>query len=107
MCIQCCSKNRDGKKQAALRSLDLNIQPVKRIRRSNGLQPATTSLQPTVSCPQPPLPLNLPVELPLPNPPTTPFELPLPNPPTEPEPPRVLPTVLPPTEPAGFLPTDE
>jgi ATP-dependent DNA helicase PIF1 len=88
-CIECRSKKNtsNNKKRAALRALDPNIQPVKRIRRSNGPQP-------TVTCPQAPLPPNLPIELPLP------------NPLTELEPPRAPVTVLP-AEPTSFLPTAE
>jgi hypothetical protein len=76
-CIQCRSKKNasNGKKRVALQSLDPNIQPTKRVCRSNSLQPTVTS----------PRPLS--------------------NPP--PEPPRAPVTVLPLTEPAGFLPTDE
>jgi hypothetical protein len=86
-CIQCRSQRKaSNKKRAALRSLDPNIQPAKRVHRSHGLQPTVTGLQA-------PLPLNLPVELPLPNPP--------------PELPQAPATVLPLTEPTGFLPTDE
>jgi hypothetical protein len=102
-CIKCRGhKNASDKKRAALRSLDPNIQPAKRVRRSNGPQPTVTGLQPTCQAPLPP---NLPVELPLPNPLT---ELqPLPNPPPELQPPQAPVTVLPPTEPTGFLPADE
>jgi hypothetical protein len=66
-CIQCRSRKiaSNSKKRAALQSLDPNIQPAKHVRRSNGPQP-------TVTCPQAPLPPNLPVELPLPNSPTEP-----------------------------------
>jgi hypothetical protein len=90
-CIQCRSQKNayNSKKRAALQSLDPNIQPAKRVHRSNGPQPIVTG-------PQAPLPLNLPIELP---------PLP-PNPPTEPRPQAPV-TALPPTEPTGFLPTDE
>src|SRR5882757_50466 len=55
-CIQCRGKTKaSAKKRAALRSLDPNIQPAKRVRRSN------TRLQPTV---QAPLPLIPPIEPP-------------------------------------------
>ena len=99
-CIQCRGKSKaSSKKRAALQSLDPNIQPPKRVRRSN------TRPQPTVPAPLPP---NLPIE-----PPPLP-----PNPPAEPLP-QALVTALPqalvialvtdqpPTEPTGFLPTDE
>jgi len=98
-CIQCRgNKKASTKKRAALQSLDPNIQPAKRVYRSN------TRPQPTVLAP---LPLILPIE-----PPPSP-----PNPPTEPLPPQgpvkappieLQPvTALPLTEPTGFLPTDE
>jgi hypothetical protein len=90
-CISCRASRKKSadKKCTALQSLDPNIQlPIKRVHCSNGPQP-------TVTCPQPPLPPNLPVELPLPNP--------LP----ELQPPQALVTVLPLTEPTGFLPTAE
>ena len=51
-CIQCRNQRKaSNKKQAALQSLDPNIQPTKRVRRSD------TGPQPTV---QAPLPLNPP-----------------------------------------------
>ena len=85
-CIQCRGKSKaSNKKRAALRSLDPNIQPAKRVRRSN------TRPQTTVQAPLPPIP---PVEPPLP-----------PNPPAEPRP--QAPVTAPPIEPTGFLPTDE
>ena len=85
-CIQCRGKSKaSSKKRAALQSLDPNIQPAKRVRRSN------TRPQPTVPAP---LPLIPPVEQP-------------PLPPTEPQPPHAPVTVLPPPKPTGFLPTDE
>ena len=103
-CLQCRSKTKAfTKKRAALQSLDPNVQPAKRVRRSN------TRLQPTVPAP---LPLILPVELPpLPlNSPTTEPLLPQAPvtalPPTEPTGLPTEPTGLP-TEPTGFLPTDE
>src|SRR6266536_1550531 len=88
-CIQCRGRTKALRgKRAALQSIDPNIQPPKRVRRSN------TGMQPTV---QAPLPLILPVEPP---------PLPL-NPPPEPLPPPAPVTALPPTEPTGFLPADE
>jgi hypothetical protein len=83
-CIQCRSQKNtsNSKKRAALQSLDPNVQPAKRVHRSNGLQA--------------PLPLNLPIELP---------PLP-PNSPAEPRPQAPV-TALPLTEPTGFLPADE
>jgi hypothetical protein len=93
-CISCRASRKKSadKKRTALRSLDPNIQPAKRVRRSNSLQPTVTGPKPTYQAPLPP---NLPVELPLPNP--------LP----ELQPPQAPVTVLPPTEPTGFLPTAE
>ena len=93
-CIQYCDKTKkaSNKKQAALQSLDPNIQPTKCIRRSN------IHLQPTIPAPLPP---NPPVELP-PNPP---IDLPPLNPPTEPQP--QAPVTVRPAEPTGFLPADE
>jgi hypothetical protein len=116
-CIQCRDKGKkaSNKKRAALRSVDPNIQPAKRVYCPN------TGLQPII---QAPLPLYPPIEPPPPNPPiyrsntgpqpviqaplplNPPIELP-PNPPTEPQPPQAPVTVLPPAEPTGFLPTDE
>jgi hypothetical protein len=94
----------NSKKRAALQSLDPNIQPVKRVCSFDGLRP-------TVTCPQALLPPNLPVELPLPNPPplppNLPVELALPNPLFELQPPQASVTVLPLSKPTGFLPTDE
>jgi hypothetical protein len=78
-CINCRSKKKKSdRKHAALRALDLNIRPTKRVCLSNSLQPTVTGLRP------------------LPNPPPEPPQAPV----------TILP-VLPPTEPAGFLPTDE
>jgi hypothetical protein len=85
-CIQCRTKSKAySKKRAALRSLDPNIQPPKRVCRSN------TSPQLTIPAPLPQYP---PVKPP-------------PNPSIKPQPPQAPVTVLPPTEPTGFLPTDE
>jgi hypothetical protein len=85
-CINCrAAKKHANKTRPALQSLDPNIQPAKRVRRSN------TGPQPII---QAPLPRNPPVELPPPSP-------------NEPQPLRAPITALPPTEPTGFLPTDE
>jgi ATP-dependent DNA helicase PIF1 len=88
-CISCRTvKKKSDKKRAALQSLDPNIQPAKRARRSN------TGLQPTIPAPLPQIP---PVELP---------PLP-PNPLAETLPPQAPVTALPLPEPTGFLPTNE
>jgi hypothetical protein len=88
-CIQCRAKSKaSSKKRATLQSLDPNIQPTKRVCRSK------TRPQPTVLAP---LPLNPPIEAPHP---------PL-NPLVEPLLPQAPVTDRPPTEPTGFLPTDE
>jgi hypothetical protein len=98
-----CINKSSNKKRAALQSLDPNIpltgiathvRPPKRVCRLN------TGPQPIA---QAPLPRNLPVEPPPPNPQAPVIDLP----PTEPQPPQAPIIVPPPTEPTGFLPTDE
>jgi hypothetical protein len=98
-----CINKSSNKKRAALQSLHPNIpltgiathvRPPKRVCRLN------TGPQPIA---QAPLPRNLPVEPPPPNPQAPVTVLPLPNPPIEPRPPQapvtVLPLPNPPTEP--------
>src|SRR6266498_2216247 len=111
-----------ARKRAALRSLDPNIQPAKRVRCSNtGPQPVIQApllpnlpVEPPLDPPEPQPPHAPATVLPLPNPPPEPQPphapatvLPLPNPPLEPQPPHAPVTVPPPPEPTGFLPSDE
>ena len=66
-CIQCRGKSKaSNKRRAALRSVDPNIQPAKRVRR-------------LYTGPQPPIPAPLPRDRPI--------EPPLLSPPTKPQPP--------------------